>query len=252
MDVDDPQAGQSSQHAAAASPRLDAPPSRVNHEAASAVNSIATRIQPASSAGSASKTTLNASQGSSGCRLLWRGRLIDHKLKRPLHGEQAVACITLCPGGQADSNSILDAGIAIIAHLFSVPMLSPHQISAQPSPFDDPFSATLTSGADMCLGLEMLRGGDVHIRGEVDVRCEGLDLGKGKGKAKVTSGKKLEVEVPTDVRLYVDPRCPDTVSWFEDMFCRDGRQGIGLRLDVGGGLFGHMSRAGLTRFFCSR
>jgi hypothetical protein len=30
------------------------------------------------------------------------------------------------------------------------------------------------------------------------------------------------VETPTDVRVYIDDRCPETVDWFQDKFCREG------------------------------
>lgn len=143
-------------------------------------------------------------------------------------------------------------GIAIVAHLFSVPLLSPQQIAAQPSPFDDPFSSSVSSGADMCLGLEMMRGGDLKVLGEVDIGCKWVEtLGaKGKGKGK----ERVEVETPTDVRVYVDQRCPETVGWFEDTFCRDGRQGIGVRVDVGGAFESSASGSagGLTPSLCRR
>lgn len=48
----------------------------------------------------------------------------------------------------------------------------------------------------------------------------------------------VEVETPTDVRLYVDRRCAETVCWMEEMFCRAGAEGRGVRLDVGGKLKG--------------
>lgn len=54
--------------------------------------------------------------------------------------------------------------------------------------------------------------------------------GKGKGKERET----VQVETPTEVRVYVDPRCPETVGWFEDWFCREGSEGRGVRVDVGG------------------
>ncbi|BGP12962.1 hypothetical protein JCM10213v2_000879 [Rhodosporidiobolus nylandii] len=109
------------------------------------------------------------------------------------------------------------------------------------SPFDDPFasaSSSTASGADMCLGLEMLRGADVRVKGEVGVRRKGEESPpkqeKGrKGKQKEEQ-ETVEIETPTDVRVYVDERCVETVEWFEDMFCREGRQGMGVRLDAGG------------------
>lgn len=115
-------------------------------------------------------------------------------------------------------------GIAIVAHLFSVPFHSPllSQGSSTRSPFDDPFasaSSAASSGADMCLGLEMLRGGDIRVV-ETDLQVGG-ECG-------------LSVETPTDVRVYVDERCPESVGWFERTFCVEGRQGRGVKLDVGG------------------
>jgi hypothetical protein len=129
------------------------------------------------------------------------------------------------------------AGIAIIAHLFAVPFLSPQQIAAQPSPFDDPFasSSTIATGADMCLGLEMLRHGDLRILGSVSV-------GKGAGM--------VEVETPTDVRVYVDQRCPETMDWFEKSFCTAAGVGKGVRIAAGGASGGSsplMTRSPLTK-----
>lgn len=196
----------------------------------------------------------------------------------------------------------LSAGIAIVAHLFSVPSAttptaasastSPevgrHATVSNPglarvvsglltgpaSPFDDPFAsqtASKQSGADMCLGLEMMRNGTLNVIGQTRVikpsearssssgqsstaRRPGLArkssastkdklLANVKGKQKQsTAGNDVEldqvqVETPTDVRVYVDPRCPDTAIWFEDMFCRQGRQDIGIKVDVGGESF---------------
>ncbi|KAK4058188.1 hypothetical protein OIO90_000927 [Microbotryomycetes sp. JL221] len=166
------------------------------------------------------------------CRLLWRGRMIDESNNgRPLYG------------------------IAIVAQLFAVaslsalPSSSPRIASMQPSPFDDPFSTTSTSsGADMCLGLEMLRGADLKIKNQVKVTCSTIpDNARPSSSGSSSKSKTLnenikttstcpvvDVETPTDVRLYVDPRCPDSVAWFQDMFCREGRQGLGFKLDVGG------------------
>ncbi|GAA5853528.1 hypothetical protein JCM8547_002494 [Rhodosporidiobolus lusitaniae] len=184
----------------------------------------------------ASGASNGAGGGAGGaCRLLWRGALVTTE-GRKLHG------------------------IAIIAHLFTLSssssssstkpgLPSPSVVHATPSslsPFDDPFasaSSAATSGADMCLGLEMLRGADVEVKGEVGVRRKGEDNPssavagngkgkKGKGKEKEES-EQVEVETPTDVRVYLDQRCPDTVEWFEDMFCREGREGVGIRIDAG-------------------
>lgn len=90
----------------------------------------------------------------------------------------------------------------------------------------------------MCLGLEMMRGGDLKVLGEVDVNHAKISGGKGtpvatnngKGKGR----ERVEVETPTDVKVYVDRRCPETTAWFEDTFCREGREGKGVRVEVGG------------------
>ncbi|GAA6005523.1 hypothetical protein JCM10207_005235 [Rhodosporidiobolus poonsookiae] len=164
-----------------------------------------------------------ASAGAGACRLLWRGRLVT-----------------------SDGDSLY--GVAIIAHLFTLSSTaSPHLakgLSPSVSPFDDPFasaSSSALSGADMCLGLEMLRGADVKIKGEVGVKRKGTDSpvstvgAKGrKGKARAKDVDEVEVETPTDVRVYIDERCPETVEWFEDMFCREGREGMGVKIDAGG------------------
>ncbi|BGP44906.1 hypothetical protein JCM10450v2_000721 [Rhodotorula kratochvilovae] len=165
--------------------------------------------------------------GAAGCRLLWRGRLTSEQ-GRPLHG------------------------VAIIAHLFSVSSaLSPPPPAAASSlsPFDDPFSSASSataSGADMCLGLEMLRGAPIALKGDVRVRRGGSPAQgekapfvaagrKGKGRAREEPEVEIvDVETPTDVRVYIDARCPETVEWFEDAFCREGREGYGVKLDAGG------------------
>ncbi|GAA5934264.1 hypothetical protein JCM3775_006953 [Rhodotorula graminis] len=169
--------------------------------------------------------------GGAGCRLLWRGTLTTLD-RAPLHG------------------------VALIAHLFAVPssLHSPLPPASSLSPFDDPFSSASSntaSGADMCLGLEMLRGSPIAIKGHVRVRKVGDSPDKAaassslaaggaapkKGKARARDEDELElvdVEMPTDVRVYVDARCPATVEWFEDSFCREGRAGYGVTLDAGG------------------
>ncbi|KAL8283407.1 hypothetical protein RQP46_005817 [Phenoliferia psychrophenolica] len=77
----------------------------------------------------------------------------------------------------------------------------------------------------MCLGLEMLRGGDIRLLDkDVRVSHRGDEAGDG----------VVLVETPTDVRVYVDERCPETVSWFERTFCAKGREGRGIKLDVAG------------------
>ncbi|BGP29060.1 hypothetical protein JCM10296v2_000796 [Rhodotorula toruloides] len=140
-------------------------------------------------------------------------------------------------------------GVAFIAHLFTVSSsFSPSLVSSSVSPFDDPFSSStssIASGADMCLGLEMLRGAPVTVKGEVRVRRKGESPvverklpssggKKGKGKAKEEDVQTIEIETPTDVRVYIDQRCPETVDWFEDKFCREGSEGYGIKIDAGG------------------
>lgn len=94
----------------------------------------------------------------------------------------------------------------------------------------------------MCLGLEMLRGAPIAVKSHIRVRRAGESPAavektarKGKGRAKCEDElETVEVETPTDVRVYVDQRCPDTVEWLEDAFCREGREGCGVILDAGG------------------
>ena len=71
----------------------------------------------------------------------------------------------------------------------------------------------------------MMKGRDLRAREEVPV-VHGVVTGTREGV--------VQVETPTDVRVYVDPRCPQTVEWFEKMFCAQGREGLGIKLDVGG------------------
>lgn len=143
------------------------------------------------------------------------------------------------------------AGVAVIAHLFSVaapnsPFSPALAATSSLSPFDDPFSSASSataSGADMCLGLEMLRGAPITVKGDVRIvdhnpRASELPSSahprKGKGKADDSPVEQIAIEAPTDVRVYIDDRCPETVEWFQDKFCREGRQGYGVRLNAGG------------------
>ncbi|KAK4706045.1 hypothetical protein P7C70_g143, partial [Phenoliferia sp. Uapishka_3] len=84
----------------------------------------------------------------------------------------------------------------------------------------------------MCLGLEMHRGGDIKV---VDSRLKVVRTGTGAAtpEAPLKEGV-VEVETPTDVRVYIDERCVETVGWFERTFCRKGSEGRGVRLEVGG------------------
>ncbi|SCV68863.1 BQ2448_984 [Microbotryum intermedium] len=181
--------------------------------------------------GSAKSHLSNGSASSmvaSGCRLLWRGRL------------------ALGPKQYLD-------GIAIVAHLFAVPSISPTASISHSSPFtEDPFTASststsgvgTTSAADLCLGLEMMRGSDIKLvtsnlkaipkalaRSPVLCRTTSGQVEKGKGKQQVET---VIVDTPTDVRIYIDPRCSETTAWFQDTFCRAGCEGNAVRLDAGG------------------
>ncbi|KAM0793097.1 hypothetical protein ACM66B_000578 [Microbotryomycetes sp. NB124-2] len=199
----------------ATAPRRDrahpTPPTTAPLTKQSAEAPSSSAIKPIHGSQVPSPAAMTASQ----CRLLWRGRLIDSSTARPLYG------------------------VAIIAHLFAItsaaasPFAASQQQIAQLSPFDDPFSPnTSSSGADMCLGIEMQRGADLRITGEVQVTCQSSSSSAPAAASK--DRPTVEVETPTDVRVFIDPRCHDTVAWFEDMFCRQGREGLGVRLDVAG------------------
>lgn len=88
----------------------------------------------------------------------------------------------------------------------------------------------------MCLGLEMMRGGDLEVRGEVQFALQGALARDSRGKSREDAREDVMVETPTDLRVYIDPRCPATVDWFETMFCSSGRERLGVRIDVGGEL----------------
>lgn len=157
------------------------------------------------------------------------------------------------------------SGVAIVASSFSLPSTSssasPKFSSFSPSTFqEDPFASTSTSpsqfssDADISLGLMMMRNASLKILGEIKVARadEGAPshaqssksatkkgtasiARKGKGKNVDASPNGLvKVETPQDVRVYIDDRCPATCSWFQDMFCREGRQDCGVRLEMGG------------------
>ncbi|GAA5962058.1 hypothetical protein JCM3765_005506 [Sporobolomyces pararoseus] len=230
------------------------PPLSIN-----ASNSSSSLIQPSSSvtrpslqrsnpsyASNTSSTTGSGASGGGSTRLLWRGSIVTNK------GYKLY-------------------GVAIIAHLFSVPSQS-RNVQTPPtsnlSPFEDPFSSSSSSskrgdtGADMCLGLEMLRGKDLYLLDndncqtlpvqhvqqpsdsdapstspEIESRTKTSKKGKGKELENDSSSSSLsilKIETPTDVRVYIDERCRETVEWFQDTFCRQGCQGKGIRLDAGG------------------
>ncbi|GAA5986420.1 hypothetical protein JCM5350_002915 [Sporobolomyces pararoseus] len=208
------------------------------------------RSNPSYASNTSSTSTGGGTGGSGGStRLLWRGSIVTNK------GYKLY-------------------GVAIIAHLFSVPSTKTTTnvetrsttTTTSFSPFEDPFSSDSSSkrgdtGADMCLGLEMLRGKDLYLLdNNDDSSLEGSVLvqhvvrptdstpysspeidrkkltstRKGKGKELVENESVLKVETPTDVRVYIDERCSETVEWFQDTFCRQGCQGRGIRLDAGG------------------
>ena len=150
-------------------------------------------------------------------------------------------------------------GLAIVAHLFAVPSApGPNEASpalariaaaaAQPSPFDDPFSpfaASAAASTDLCLGLEMLRGADISLLPSSPLDAPPLRVRRAPPPDSLASSPaagslykldsgEVEVETPTDVRLYVDGRCVETVYWMEETFCRAGAEGRGVRLEVGG------------------
>ena len=169
-----------------------------------------------------------------------------------------------------DSNAL--HGLAIVASSFS--LLAPH-----PSPFrtdeDDPFSTTspikADSNAELCLDLEMLRNRPLGVLRRVRLQSASLDatgeseshskLGKvhgrrglkqsiemlRKGKQKEAVSEEIvqleEGDNPgqTDnISLYIDERCPESIAYFNDGFCREevdpasGRTRFGLLLSLVG------------------
>jgi len=72
---------------------------------------------------------------------------------------------------------------------------------------------------------------DTAVDSSPEVERKASSARKGKGKEVL---EEVKVETPTDVRVYIDQRCPETVEWFQDRFCREGGQSSGLRLDAGG------------------
>lgn len=54
------------------------------------------------------------------------------------------------------------------------------------------------------------------------------------GPAERGGDGEVEVETPTDVRMYVDRRCAESVCWMEEVFCRRGSEGRGVKLDIAG------------------
>lgn len=147
--------------------------------------------------------------------------------------------------------TLASTGLAIVAHLFSVPHTgSPFQPSpappSQPSPFDDPFSpfsASAGASTDLCLGLEMLRGADLKVVNSegsgpsMRVRRVPIADSTASSPAMASPAKEageVEVETPTDIRMYVDRRCAETVLWMEQMFCTAGNGARGVKLEMGG------------------
>ena len=90
----------------------------------------------------------------------------------------------------------------------------------------------------MCLGLEMLRGGDIKALGSIPITSLAHSVSHDDGRTdtpRECDGKeRFPVETPTDVRVYVDERCEDTVTWFERSFCTRAKEGTGVRIEVGG------------------
>lgn len=78
----------------------------------------------------------------------------------------------------------------------------------------------------------MMRGGNLTVTGEIEIKVKGLE-DKENRDLKIRK-ERVEVETPTDVRVYIDPRCPETVDWFERTFCRASRRNCGVTIDVGG------------------
>lgn len=243
------------------------------------------RSNPSYASNTSSTSTGGGTGGLGGStRLLWRGSIVTNKGYK-LYGSFHLPLLSLDWERERADQKSHKLGVAIIAHLFSVPSTTTTTnvetrsttttTTTSFSPFDDPFSSDSSSkrgdtGADMCLGLEMLRGKDLYLldnnddsslEGSVLVqhvvqptdstpssspeidRRKTTSTRKGKGKELVENESVLKVETPTDVRVYIDERCSETVEWFQDTFCRQGCQGRGIRLDAGGELsFSFLSR----------
>lgn len=76
--------------------------------------------------------------------------------------------------------------------------------------------------------------GDVYVTHPSSAAsASSVERAKGKARAELS---EIVVETPTDVRVYIDQRCPETVNWFEKSFCDSERRGMGIRLEVGGQL----------------
>lgn len=80
----------------------------------------------------------------------------------------------------------------------------------------------------------MMRGANLKMSGRVKVRHQREEAG---GSADIVTGRGenvVLVETPTDVRVYLDPRCHNTVEWFETCFCTQENIGTGIKVDAGG------------------
>lgn len=201
-------------------------------------------------------TPINASRLMA--RLLWRGSITNddnHHYKQQLHGLAIVA----------SSFSLLPAALAHPATI--------------PDDDDDPFSSSSpvkagNGNAELCLDLEMLRNrplgvlkrvrlgtsstssldasgeldvhnkqGKVHGRRALKQSIEMLRKGKQKEAASEEIVQLEDGNNPEDtdnISLYIDERCPETVAYFSDAFCREevdqltGRTKFGLLLSLDG------------------
>ena len=187
-------------------------------------------------------------------RLLWRGSFTngdDHHYNA-LHGLAIVA----------SSFSLLPA---VLAHPATIPVDD-----------DDPFSSSSpvkagNGNAELCLDLEMLRNrplgvvkrvrlgtsstssldasGELELHRKVHGRralkqsIEMLRKGKQKEAASEEIVQLEDGDNPEDtdnISLYIDERCPDTVAYFSDAFCKEevdqltGRTKFGLLLSLDG------------------
>lgn len=170
-------------------------------------------------------------------RLLWRGSLIANDVK--LHGAHNFNALFYC--------SILRAGVAFVAQdkLASTSPAVPtsqrpsllRSISSSSTTHahiqaDDPFlAASASKDMDLCLSLEMMRHRDLHIQRTVDLKppVESQSASKRKGlkhrikslKAGVLDQVDIDTTAEVHIRVYIDPRCSRTKTWFETQFCKE-------------------------------
>ncbi|KAK9898437.1 hypothetical protein P389DRAFT_208587 [Cystobasidium minutum MCA 4210] len=200
-------------------------------------------------------------------RLLWRGSL-------QLHNDYDYDDAVLHPAAGIASLSSSSAiqqqlhGLAIVASSFTL------STSSQQHDPDDPFSSSsspfkIDTTAELCLDIEMLRNGPLYIEerrarvkiasldgeGEEDLPVENDSkphgrkalkksiemLRKGKQKSSSSSPTVSEVvfidsEQDSNLSLYIDQRCHETVRYFNNFFCKTpvnehtGRTTFGLAL----------------------